>query len=808
MRALAAWLSGLDPRALEAPARWSVEWTRLAGGGDRGFWLAVALVALGLAWRALYARDAPELAPLARARLAGLRLATCAGLAAMLLEPVLVLERAGSVPSHLVVLVDASASMDLTDRYPDDERGRRLAERLGAADPQELGRLPRVELARRALARGLAEALAKGGARRVHVHAFGERLAPEELAPGADPAAALPPASRAGTALGLALDQALAAHRGQPLAGVLVVGDGQSNAGGDALAAARGARAAGVVVHALALGSDARARNVALAGLEHDPLVLVGDPFEVAPALESHGLAGEALVVVLEARRPGGAWSERGRATVVPDERGRLEPPRFGLAEDDAGELELRARVEDAGGETTLEDNEATGRVLVRSARLRVLLVAGLAFPEVQFLQNTLLRDPSIELSSFLQGADPGYVQRGDAPLGAPPRDAEELGAFDCVVLYDPRWDELSEGFGAGLVELVGERGGGLVYIAGEGGTEDLFERRVAQSEALLDLLPVVREPGLFRTRSEERAIAAELWRLAPTEAGARSEPFRFADHPEQNARLLAGLPGMYWHFPVTRAKPGAAVLAVHGDARMRSRYGPHVIVASHWFGAGRVTFLACDSTYRWRTLSEELFDGFWTRLIGGAGRAKLLGGLAPLTVSSDRARYAPGSVATLRARFRAGLDPSAAPPALAGRLSREGGETRELVLLPDPDDPGGYRAELELGASGAYHLAVQPHAAAAAGAPGEHRFVVEGLPVELATPWPDRAGLAALAGATGGRLFELEALDELGEAFEPGRIELEHQERHELWDAPLLAGAVFLALFLEWALRKRHRLT
>ena len=90
----------------------------------------------------------------------------------------------------------------------------------------------------------------------------------------------------------------------------------------------------------------------------------------------------------------------------------------------------------------------------------------------------------------------------------------------------------------------------------------------------------------------------------------------------------------MYWSFPVTRARPGATVLARHGDPRMQNQYGRHVLLASQLYGPGRTVFIGFDSTYRWRYLAEDHFDGFWARLVDRVGRNQALGGRFPFTVN------------------------------------------------------------------------------------------------------------------------------------------------------------------------------
>ena len=100
----------------------------------------------------------------------------------------------------------------------------------------------------------------------------------------------------------------------------------------------------------------------------------------------------------------------------------------------------------------------------------------------------------------------------------------------------------------------------------------------------------------------------------------------------------------MYWHFPVSRAKPAATVLARHGDPRMRNEYGPDVLLATHLAGPGRTFFVGFDSTYRWRYLDDKYYDGFWTRMVDRAGRNKQLGGIYPFRLALDFPNPHPGT--------------------------------------------------------------------------------------------------------------------------------------------------------------------
>ena len=85
-------------------------------------------------------------------------------------------------------------------------------------------------------------------------------------------------------------------------------------------------------------------------------------------------------------------------------------------------------------------------------------------------------------------------------------------------------------------------------------------------------------------------------WDLELTPDGTDDRVFQFSPDPAKNRDILTSLPGMYWYFPVTRAKPGATVLAQHGDQRMRNNFGRHVLMAMQRYGPGRTVFIGFDS--------------------------------------------------------------------------------------------------------------------------------------------------------------------------------------------------------------------
>jgi hypothetical protein len=220
-------LFGIEPSSWADGGRWSLDWLALPGG-DRMLGVLAALlgIVLGLFW--LYRREAPHVSAGRRALLMGLRLAAIALSACMLFEPIIVLSREEFIPSNVFVLVDASESMSLRDAWRDESAGGRVASAFriekGVAGLRELRR---ADLAQKFLSPDVIKSIAGDGDRIVQVRTFAEALG-NAVDPAADDS--LPAPHGQTTAAGDSLQQALIAGAGQPVAGILLLTDGQVTA--------------------------------------------------------------------------------------------------------------------------------------------------------------------------------------------------------------------------------------------------------------------------------------------------------------------------------------------------------------------------------------------------------------------------------------------------------------------------------------------------------------------------------------------------------------------------------------------------
>ena len=809
-----------SPGTISAGGTTRLELTGIPNVGTALTLAALIVAAIVLLWW-LPRREQRDLSRTRRLVLVGLRTVVLLAIAIMLVEPVLVSSQRETVKAQLAIIVDDSESMRFADPYTDDTRAAASAAALkltGEAGKSPVDRLrssPRMDLVKAGLGPQL-QPLAVGR----ETFLYDLESAAKPGAAGAARTRSLDSIQpgRSVSPLGDAIRGVLSSHRGRPIAGVVLVSDGRSNAGEDPLRVAEAARRLDVPIYTVAAGGEEGPRNVRLAEIEASPVVFARDPMNLAVVVEARGLKDAEATLILEERLNAGEWQPVSTQKIALGEDGVLKRTTFRIVPKVIGQYEYRAKVEDAGPELTKDDNTATAAVRVVRQQIRVLMIAGSPSPEVQFLRNTLQRDPQVEFAAWLQHADPGYRQPGDRPISRLPNDAEELGRYDALVLIDPDMKVLGPKWPEMIANFVGKEGGGLIFIPGELYSQSLFE---ADGDGNGDntsdsaggrwtrILPVVREPGLFRTEAEVRLTTQNTYVLDLTPEGRGDPIFEFHPDPIKNRAILASLPGMYWSFPVTRARPGATVLARHGDARMQNQHGRHVLLASQLYGPGRTVFIGFDSTYRWRYLSEDYFDGFWARLIDRVGRNKALGGRFPFQVHLGKTAYRVGDKVNVGVRFTEAAAVAEAS-GLAAEIEPEGQAAEPLTFDRAIDDPALLTANFPADRAGAYTLRITPATGVDAGATtrvSTTTFRVEPPRREVDEPSLNRALLTDLARLTGGNALDVADLARLDAAIPTREVTRTLENRDELWDAPILYATIVLGLTAEWILRKLYRM-
>ncbi|MCB9850441.1 MAG: VWA domain-containing protein [Phycisphaerales bacterium] len=764
-----------------------------------------------------------------RAIMATLRCAVVLVIAAIWLEPVLATYLHRLIDSYTIVLVDTSSSMDLQDRY---RRAEDLA-RVRAVAP-DAGEKPvrRSQLVEDLFAQGDHALLRELSANnRVRVFTFSDRpaevftLRAQREAPvttdkeaksdsalvlNANAVANAPlrfPAQGAVTDIGTAVRRAVDSLGRAPIAGVVLLTDGEINRGESVEAIADFARERRIALHVVGVGDPAPPHNVRMAEVMAPDNVFADDPFAIVAQIASEGMAGETVNVELIERRADGDDEGTVVATksVTLGTDGSIEPLSFDHRQNAVGRFTYRVHVPVGETESVADDNSKQVTVNIIENKLRVLLVAGSPSWDYRYLSRLLERDRTFQTSCWLQSADVDAVRDGNVVIDHLPATAEELFEYDAIILLDPDPFELTADWAELVSDLVTEHGGGLIYEAARQFSASFL--RDPATEPVRRILPVTFDNDAELILNQIGHYQQQGYPLVvpPTAAGHPILKLPVGDDQPFN---WAGIGAVYWHLPVLREKPVATVLMRHGDPRMQNAYGAHVLFATQYAGAGRTAFLGFDGTWRWRSQSETIFNKFWVQTIRYLVEGKLAGGNRRGTILTDLDTYQLGAAVQVTARlFDRSFKPLQLPEVTA--QYKLDGEPRELVLTRNNDRPGWYAGSFVPPRTGSCELTL-PIPGDDVGEDVARREIQIVRPnLEILKPQLDREGLQLLANASpDGRYYDIDEVAAL-----PAAI----PDRHEsttirsrpvpLWDDSWVLVVLVALLAAEWSMRKVFRL-
>jgi hypothetical protein len=793
--------------------------------------MGCALALLGVVF--VYRRDGKNLTTPQRVVLASLRSLAVLAVIALLLEPNLVTVKRQTRPGHTILLVDTSQSMTHVDAWR-REAVQPVAEAWRALGVKDPAAAPRLELLKALLAHedsALVQQLAAKN--QVQLYTFAGNLeALPVLPPPAPPIGpdgqplpadpqAKPPLPRLDLArlvadgrasnLGGALRTALDKSRAAEIAAVVFVTDGRRNAGpqGAEIARLLGQRK---IPHTLVLGigDPSETQAVQLARFDAPAKVFQKDPFELKATIAQQGYESTNVTVrLLRVDDKGAEQVVRTQQVAVGGERSETVVEWKDVTSDVPGRFVYRSELVPPDGEAIVAERHAkSAPVEVITERLRLLLVAGGANHEYQILRNLLIRDKTIDVSCWLQSADPKFPQDGDEAVRIErlPEERSEFDPYDVVLLIDPDASKLTPRFCQHLQQHVLENGCGLWWIAGEKYSLEAM-RRTAASFPLAELLPIV--PDIEKAEQDIIGYGKAFkfpwaWSLTPEgDEGLGAKVTRIADGRDASRLLWGRLPGFHFWFPVLRLKPAAIAIAEHTSPELRRGGRGMPMVAMQNVGAGRVLFSGSDETYRWRSIHEQAYNRFWVSGVRFLFEGRLQAGNSRLRLAASEEKVDLGDAIELSAEVR----DEALQPLIAEQFTivlERDGEPAETIALPAvAEAPGTYSLRYRPQALGAYR--VRP--AEKLGKNVDLSFQVVAATIERQGPM-DRAELAAIASVAGGELCDtpqalLQALARI-----PSRTATDtFRTPHAIWDGWPTVTFLLVVLSLEWLLRKRFNL-
>ena len=735
------------------------------------------------------------------------------------LEPVLVKYIHRRLEGATLVLVDASASMSLADpyRYPEDrERIRRF---LGPKENPE-GRKVRSDLAALLLDPNHGSFL-NDLARRNAVKVFAFSDAPLLLAQSsgpdaatAPPAISLPQPNGSYTNIGLAVRGAIAASEGSPIAGVIVLSDGQFNQGEPPETIASMLKQKAIPAYTVGIGDPAEPVNASVVEINTPRSAFKNDPFSVTVRVAGHGLGEQPMrVELLEKTEAAAAPKPLESRTVRPSADGTFPPLVFQQKVEKSGPVTYIARIPPLDFESITSDNQRQSipPVDVLDDKMRILLIAGAPSYDYRYLARMLERDKAVDVSCWLQSADVKAVRDGTTIITELPSSPEEIYKYDAIVLLDVDPAMLDTSWAAIVSTFVTERGGGLIYEAGNKYTGKFF--RSPATGPLVELLPVVPDPDAEIIINEQGYSQARPWPITLVDAAINDPLLRLADNSAENRAIWAAIDGVYWHYPVRREKPVAQVLMRHSDPRMVGSFGPHVLFATQFAGAGLTAYLGFNSTWRWRKGDDKLFTRFWTQLLRYLVEGRALGGRSRCQIQTAKDQFQVGesvvvTVTALDEKFSPiiapQLDLTVQEPS---DIADQPKTPQSITLSPVAGRDGAYQGRFIPEHAGTWQLSLKLPAAPVPLTVARDLSVTES-DLEMRNTPLNRAALQQFAGATGGKYFDIDDASKVADLIpDRSRTYVVRERPRMLWDNGYLLAALVVLVSLEWILRKKAKL-
>ena len=717
----------------------------------------VALVAAGIAIGWLAVRRLRSTALTDKVVLGGLRTAAFLLVGLLLLRPTLVLSKAIAQRNVVAVVLDDSRSMAVADVNGDT---RTAAVQRVFGDSTAL------------------------------LAALADRFAIREFRAGADadpiPGAAALTAGATRTDLATALASTREALADVPLAGIVLVSDGNQNGAGDLDAELQRLAARGVPVHTVAVGSPRFARDIGVDAVRLPREVLLGGEAPGEAVLRVRGVAGRRAVLSVEA---GGRLVDVDTVIVPSDRELMVVPIRVPAVT--PGTVAVRVTVEPIDGEATTLNNHASAIVRVRGGPEKILHVEGEPRPELSFLRRAVADDSALQVVSLIRTAREKHLRLGvddslELRFGFPTR-REELFRYRAVILGSIEASYFTADQLRMLQDFVGVRGGGLLAL---GGRNALGEGGYAGTP-VDEVLPIELDPAV----NGQDDKAATAYQLVPTDAGSAHPALALGG---EHLSPWDSLPTLTTVNAPGRLRPGATAL-LEG----RNAGGTVPALSLQRYGRGHAAVFLPQDAWRWQLtdklpVDDETQHAFWDRLL----RWTVDGVPDQVELDAAPGLTAPGEAVELRARV---ADSTFAPrddARVTARVVPPDAPSFDVPLLPELGASGEYVGHFTPTSAGAHRIAVTATV-------GADTLEADGLVFadrDLGDPGPverDDRVLGRIAERTGGQAWQLDDLDRLPEALLLTNSGVTARASSDLWDAPLFFLLLLLLLAIDWAWRR-----
>jgi len=644
------------------------------------------------------------------------------------------------------------------------------------------------------------------------------------------------------SAIGTSLRTIAERYRGRPLAGVLLMTDGNATDMADELDDLSGVPP----IYPIAIGGRQPQKDISLTNVSVTQTSFEDAPVTIQSDVEASGFAGKTVTVDL--LEDSGKLAERKTWNVSRNDD--KQTFRFNLSPDRSGILFYHLKVAEASpedsqdqpeepSEATLANNKRTLVVDHGRGPYRILYVAGRPNWEYKFLRRAISDDEQVQLVALLRVArrEPKYDWRGrrgevsnplfrgfdnqdqeqteqyDQPVlvrlntrdeselrDGFPKAAEDLFGYHAIILDDVEASFFTQDQMDLLQQFVSRRGGGFLMLGGQ----ESFQRGGFNRTPIGRMLPVYLD-------QQAEAGATGQRRLNLTSEGLLQPWARLRDNEQAEQERISQMPEFRVVNRVSSVKPGAVVVAVVDNEQAQSRDGrpeaelPALVVQR--FGNGRTAALTVGDVWRWGLKEPDMHDDlnkFWRQTL----RWLIADVPEKISLQVVHKRDLANQPVALQVRARdKDFEPMDNVSAVI-EVSDPNGQKLRLTAEPVAGESGLFEAVHVPRFSGGYLAqAVVTDEKGNQLGQAEAGWAVDLEAQEFRSIRTNRALLERIARQTGGEVIELDKLDDFARSLPSRNVPVTTAWIKPLWDLPGVLPAIFtfiLICFLgEWALRR-----
>ncbi len=713
-------------------------------------WILIAFVIAGILIYGFSRRLFTQVSPAAAWGLITLRIAAAGLLLAILSEPVsrMLLERSES--PGLAVLVDASASMGLSDRL-----GKRDEVLSGVLNSEALNTLKT--------------------SHQVRSYRFSEDLAP--LLEGEDDSLST---DGTGTDLGAALSFLENSSRPDRFAAAILVTDGNFTVGRDPL---RVAEDLDIPIYTVGIGDTLGIRDLSLPRITANDVVYAGSNVPVEVVVRGRGFSRVRVPVTLR---------EDGRilqsAEVTLDGQDGEQTAVFHIVPETEGVHSYQVEVPELDGEITPRNNRRTLTIKVLKSRLRILYIEGSPRTDLGFLRRALEKDANLEVTSLVFRPD------GETFPVPMPSSRMEWFSYDLVILGSIAHDRLQP-WVPYIVSFVEEKGGGLIALGGPRS----FEMGGYAGTPVGNLMP-------FHIPASARGMTAGPFVPATTPDGSTHPITRLDDDPVESERLWIELPPLPGMNQVGPAKPGATVLATNPTWRTSEEDTP--VIAVHRYGQGKVLAIAAQGLWQWDLMmwgsggTNAAYERLWNNAVRWMTVRE---GSRRIRVASDKLQYRGGETVRFDGQI---YDENYRPVdhadlSVTVRSELDGEGALQLDLTSTGQGFGRYAGRLQFLSTGEYRFDATAELNGVPLGSDSGGFVVGEAGGEFERTRMNRKLLAQLSDMTGGRFYLASEIGSMAEDLSFEEIIVQETRTYSWWNHPAMLMLLIGLLTTEWLIRR-----